>query len=634
MIVPCKQQQLCEDLPLSNISAEAPDSQIFVGVYFPPVQPPLQQSWVAESCAGRCISYISQEDANICAFNQAQTCVVNPPPVNPPEPPPVCTEPNGCVLEPPPVLPPPTPPPVVPPPVGPPVLPCNVPQTCCALCPDGTTFCFTVEACKFRGATLEIANQLAYDFACQQALLKRVCLSGPLNGICINTAYNGAITASGQVPFTFDIVSGSLPPGMSFDQGGGGSQAFITGAATVSGNYTFVVRATDGNLNFMEKTFIIRVLEITSGNMPNGTVNQPYNHTFTSNGGLPPITWEIVSGVLPPGLSITPTGIVSGTPTEEGGFQFTIRATDATGVSCEKGQSIVIDAGCVIINESPLPDATVGVSYLPANFPEVEQGYVFMVEGGVAYDHFWHIIDGAIPPGMTFTFLGTLFGTPTAIGTYTFTVDAQDPLDLTVVCQKEFTITVHCNGHPTVSELVWGGGGFGGSALDQGFEVNVAGGDGFMHSWASANPHAKPFNVPCVPRFGGGCIGYDEPCGFGSMTTVAGTTLCNDTTSAYDVQITVGWSGTHRDAPQGGLPLDCHTARLARCIILTDNIQRVLRQVGDNGLATQSFNVGLSWTQSLPPGSSMAITIRTEIVQMEGTAVIQVRPLVPPVPPP
>jgi hypothetical protein len=56
-----------------------------------------------------------------------------------------------------------------------------------------------------------------------------------------------------------------------------------------------------------------------------------YSQAITAVGGTAPYTFSITSGALPPGLSLSPTGVLSGTPTTSGVSAFTMRATDATG---------------------------------------------------------------------------------------------------------------------------------------------------------------------------------------------------------------------------------------------------------------------------------------------------------------
>jgi Putative Ig domain len=67
---------------------------------------------------------------------------------------------------------------------------------------------------------------------------------------------------------------------------------------------------------------------------PNGTVGTPYGpgglgHSLVATGGTPPYTWALIGGMLPPGLTLSSAGLISGTPTAAGLFYFTAQVTDA-----------------------------------------------------------------------------------------------------------------------------------------------------------------------------------------------------------------------------------------------------------------------------------------------------------------
>src|SRR2546425_13179771 len=67
-----------------------------------------------------------------------------------------------------------------------------------------------------------------------------------------------------------------------------------------------------------------------SSSLPSGTVNVAYNQTLTALGGTPPYTWSVVSGSLPPGLSLSTGGTLLGTPTAAGTSSFTVQVKDST----------------------------------------------------------------------------------------------------------------------------------------------------------------------------------------------------------------------------------------------------------------------------------------------------------------
>ena len=87
-------------------------------------------------------------------------------------------------------------------------------------------------------------------------------------------------------------------------------------------------------------------LTITTASLPGGTVNQAYSQPVTATGGTTPYGWSVVSGSLPPGLSLSPTGTpsatISGTPTTAGSYNFTVQVTDAVSATDTQALSITV----------------------------------------------------------------------------------------------------------------------------------------------------------------------------------------------------------------------------------------------------------------------------------------------------
>jgi len=283
----------------------------------------LGRSFTASGCLGVCTSTISQEDADLCAARQAISCTLTPPPNNPPDLPPVCATPGGCsggggTIP-------------LPPPPPPPIIFSNEPQTCCVSCPDGTQFCFTTPSGTFVAGSVAQANAQAKSYACKRANQLLLCIIGTFPPSCTDEAFTATLSAKTGIgsDYHWTLVAGSLPPGLALS---GTNTPFLTisGTPTATGTYTFTLKVTDGGGNFMQKTYSIVILAITSGTPPDASLNQPYSFQFTAGGGLPPYSFVVANGQLPDGLSLTTGGLLSGTPTTSESVNFTVCVTDSS----------------------------------------------------------------------------------------------------------------------------------------------------------------------------------------------------------------------------------------------------------------------------------------------------------------
>jgi hypothetical protein len=85
-------------------------------------------------------------------------------------------------------------------------------------------------------------------------------------------------------------------------------------------------------------------ITLSPATIPNGTVGLAYSQTFTGSGGTGPYTFAVTGGVLPAGLTLTPAGVLAGTPTTAGTSTFTVRATDANGCFAEASYPLIVIA--------------------------------------------------------------------------------------------------------------------------------------------------------------------------------------------------------------------------------------------------------------------------------------------------
>lgn len=138
-------------------------------------------------------------------------------------------------------------------------------------------------------------------------------------------------STGGKGSVTYSVASGSLPPGVKLSTAGA-----FTGAATAPGGYAFTVAAHDtdkptAQVATTNVSLTINPMTIVSQPVPQGTVGQSYlTTTFKTAGGKNPEKWSVTSGSLPPGLTFSTAGALSGKPTLAGTYTFTIQATDSS----------------------------------------------------------------------------------------------------------------------------------------------------------------------------------------------------------------------------------------------------------------------------------------------------------------
>jgi len=158
-------------------------------------------------------------------------------------------------------------------------------------------------------------------------------ICGNLPTACVGTAYSAQLRPCAVNPvgaFTWALISGSLPPGVTMFQIPNSRNLFFGGTPTTPGRYTFLLRMQDAFGHFAQRAFTIGVMGFTSGTPPDPVVGVAYTFTFTVTGGTAPYTFSVGSGSLPDGLTLSAGGMLSGTPTTAGQIaNFTVCVTDS-----------------------------------------------------------------------------------------------------------------------------------------------------------------------------------------------------------------------------------------------------------------------------------------------------------------
>ncbi len=326
------------------------------------------------------------------------------------------------------------------------------------------------------------------------------------------------------------IVSGDLPPLLYISS----SSGMIVGAPTLPGVYTFTVQVDDGDGRLATQAQQITVLgglSFTPATVPNGVLSSPYSVTFVPVNASGSVTWSIVAGSLPTGLTLNPTsGILSGTPNATGPFSFTVQAVDAALVPVTQNYTMQV-ANFLTINPATVPNGTVGASY----------SQVLTASGGSGGTS-WGITAGALPGGLTLgPSNGILSGTPTTAGTFNFTVTATDSFSQTG--SRAYTVTIASVLSITPSSLPNGS-----VSTSYSQQLTATGGTGAI-GWA-ITAGALPGGLTLGPT-SGAITGTPTTAGSFNFTVTATDSLSQTGVRAYSMTVLNTLSITPASLPNG-----------------------------------------------------------------------------------
>ena len=258
------------------------------------------------------------------------------------------------------------------------------------------------------------------------------CTGTPNASVTISQGDTVAITASVANDKTNSGVSWSL----------GSSVGSLSSQTTTSVTYvaptaltattTAVVTATSiANTNVTETVTITisAVFQFQTTSLPIATKGVAYVANINTIGASGPFTWAITSGALPAGLSLsssnTASVTITGTPTTVGTSTVTLQATNGSGTPISQSFTITV-------NPPPSLTITTPLTIAPGTTGQLYTYTLQAAYGTPPYS--WSIISGALPSGLTCAGAtlpcslsdGVIYGTPTTVGTYSFTVQVED----------------------------------------------------------------------------------------------------------------------------------------------------------------------------------------------------------------
>ena len=230
-----------------------------------------------------------------------------------------------------------------------------------------------------------------------------------------NTPYEWAFeTEEGCVPYRAAYQNGTLPPGLRVTTDGK-----LVGTPTEAGTFEFWATLDDNSGPHnpacqvvspqSQGKFVIHVLPdlaVMTESLPRGAPGRAYSAQLQfSNPEVGwPVIWDITAGSLPAGLSLSESGLISGTPTGPDVKQVTVRAREPFRRSGEKQLTLAV--GASFQASAVVRPGEVGLRYSAA----------IRAAGGQA-PLAWSITSGSLPRGLALnTATGAITGIPRAAG--------------------------------------------------------------------------------------------------------------------------------------------------------------------------------------------------------------------------
>ena len=282
---------------------------------------------------------------------------------------------------------------------------------------------FTVQVADATGATASRPMSVTINAAALTITTASILPNG-----AVGTAYSQPVAASGgSGAYTWTLISGSLPPGLSLNG------ATISGKPTAAGAFGFTLQVSDATGATSVKQFAITVaggaLVITTTSLNDATLGVAYTQTIVVTGGTNLYSWSITSGQLPPGLVLASNGVIAGTPSAGGAYNFTVQVTDSSSAHTSASFTLTVRVPLTIVTQTVLATGSAGHAYSQSLVSQGGSGTVS-----------WSLVSGSLPAGLTLHPNGVIDGVPAQVGSFSITIQAANASGATV--SRAFTLSI------------------------------------------------------------------------------------------------------------------------------------------------------------------------------------------------
>ena len=276
----------------------------------------------------------------------------------------------------------------------------------------------------------------------QQSLSLTINTASPVLSITTTSLPNGAVgqaynenvqSTGGTGALTWSIVAGTLPQNLILNS----TTGLISGTPNAPGTSSFTVRVADttGQVDTQALSILINPptppFITTTTPLPGGTVGLAYSQSLQATGGTGTLAWSLSVGSLPANLTLSSDGVISGTPTNTGTSNFTVKVTDALSQSDTQPLSITI---------SPVPPPlTITTNSLPDGRMNRPYSATLKASGGTT-PYTWSVTP-ALPGGLILApATGVISGRPTATSDIDLDFTVRDSTNQTATKQLNLRI--------------------------------------------------------------------------------------------------------------------------------------------------------------------------------------------------